>query len=592
MACSAIALVVVLPLLRPGYVLAYDMVFVPHLRFSTALLGVTRSYPRAVPTDLLVAVASTVAGGAIVQKAVLLLIVGGGAMGAGRLVPADRAVARIAGAVLYVWNPFVYERLLLGQWALLLGYAVLPWAVGAAIGFRRETAGSAARLVLGFAGLAVSPYSAIIGGASTLAVAFWPGRREPDRGKESAADRRPGHRGRRAALVLAGVLAVNLVWLIPAFLYPAGSAQPDSAISLFRARSDSPVGTVGSVLTLGGLWRTDLAPPGRSTIIWIPAALLIAGVAVRGWPHLRRSWPVGARRGLVVASAAGVVLALAASFPGSRDALEWIARTLPGGGFLRDGQKFVMPLAVLWSVLFGAGVDRFLEDLPASDRLARGLVLALPLLPIALAPTLAWGAGGRLRTAEYPASWAAVERVLAADRSHGAVLTLPWHAYFPFGWNHGSTVHQPAAQYFSSPVVAGSALELGSATLRAEDPWARLAGRALVSPPPLAPRLPALGVHWVLLFKEADWRDALPQVEGMKKAVDTPDLTLYRGFQAGRRPRFPTAPLGPIVAGDLIAAGAVAVAGVHAWNARRRRGVADERNGPDGRTSARAGTEV
>jgi hypothetical protein len=563
-ACSAIALVVVLPLLRPGYALAYDMVFVPHLPFSTALLGVTRAYPRAVPTDLLVALGSSVVTGAVVQKAVLLLIVGGGAMGAGRLVPAERAVARIAGAVLYVWNPFVYERLLLGQWALLLGYAILPWAVSAAIGFRRSTPGSASRLVLAFAGLAVSPYSAIIGGATTLVVAFWPGR------SKDRTDGVGGHGGRRAALVLAGVLAVNLVWLVPALLYPGGAAQPDTAIRLFRARSDSPLGTVGSVVTLGGLWRTDLAPPGRSTIIWIPAALIIAGVAVRGWRVLRGRWPAGGRRGLAAAAAAGLVLALAASFPGSRDVLEWMARTVPGGGFLRDGQKFVMPLAVLWSVLFGAGVDGLLEDLPVSDRLVRGLVLALPLLPVALAPTLAWGAGGRLRTADYPASWAAVERVLAADPSHGAVLTLPWHAYLPFGWNHGATVHQPAPQYFSSPVVAASALELGSATLRPEDPWARLAGRALVLPPPLAPRLPGLGVHWVLLFKEADWRNALPQVEGMKAVVDTPDLTLYRGFPAGRRPSFPTAPLTPIVLGDLLAAGTVAVAAAGAWRARRR----------------------
>ena len=555
-----------LPLLRPGYVLAYDMVFVPHLPFSTALLGVTRSYPRAVPTDLLVALASAVAGGALVQKAVLLLVVAGGAMGAGRLVPSERPVARIAGAVLYAWNPFVYERLLLGQWALLLGYALLPWAVGAAIGFRRATSGSAARLVLAFAGLAVSPYSAIIGGATTLAVAFWPAR-DGQHLKEG--------RGRRAALVLMGVIAVNLVWLVPAILYPSGTsgaAQPDSAIRLFRARSDSPLGTVGSVVTLGGMWRTDLAPPGRSTIIWIPAALIIAGVAVRGWPVLRNRWPKGARRGLVAAGAAGVLLALAASFPGSRDALEWMARIMPGGGFLRDGQKFVMPLAVLWAVLFGAGVDGFLEDLPASDRLARGLVLALPLLPVALAPTLAWGAGGRLRTAEYPASWARVERVLASDPSNGAVLTLPWHAYLPFRWNHDGTVHQPASQYFSSPVVAASALELGSATLRPEDPWARLAGRALVQPPPLAPRLPALGVHWVLVFKEADWRKALPEVEGMKAVIDTPDLTLYRGFPAGQPPRFPTAPLAAIVIGDVIAAAAIAAAAIAAWRSRRRDG--------------------
>src|SRR6266700_8294456 len=39
------------------------------------------------------------------------------------------ALAALAAGVCYAWNPFVAERLLIGQWALLLGYAGLPWVV-------------------------------------------------------------------------------------------------------------------------------------------------------------------------------------------------------------------------------------------------------------------------------------------------------------------------------------------------------------------------------------------------------------------------------------------------------------------------------
>ena len=38
-------------------------------------------------------------------------------------------LARLAAGVCYAWNPFVAERLLIGQWALLLGYAGLPWVI-------------------------------------------------------------------------------------------------------------------------------------------------------------------------------------------------------------------------------------------------------------------------------------------------------------------------------------------------------------------------------------------------------------------------------------------------------------------------------
>ncbi len=88
------------------------------------------------PSDAVVAVASLALPADIVQKIVLLLIFvlacsGAAALldsawgtGRGALLP-----ARLAAGVCYAWNPYVADRLLIGQWALLLGYAALPWVV-------------------------------------------------------------------------------------------------------------------------------------------------------------------------------------------------------------------------------------------------------------------------------------------------------------------------------------------------------------------------------------------------------------------------------------------------------------------------------
>ena len=51
----------------------------------------------------------------------------GAAAGAARLVPSRLPAARAAAAALYAWNPFLYERLLMGHWGLLVSYAALPW---------------------------------------------------------------------------------------------------------------------------------------------------------------------------------------------------------------------------------------------------------------------------------------------------------------------------------------------------------------------------------------------------------------------------------------------------------------------------------
>ncbi len=568
-----LALVVIGPLLAPGFTLVYDMVFVPAPHTSGSLLGLSGGYPRTVPTEALVAALSRGVGGRVVQKAALLAIVAAGAMGAGRLVPAERRLPRVAAGVLFVWNPFTYERLLLGQWALLLGAAIVPWALRSAIRWRRGQAGSAWRMVLWFAAMtAASPYAGVIGGATVLLCALWPdGAAAGDEGATSG-------RWRKAGL-LTSFVVVNLVWALPAILHPAVPDRPRLAVDLFRARSDSPLGTLGSLLSFGGLWRPDLAPPGRGTAAWLPAFALIVGVAVFGWRTLRDRTPAGWRRGLATAAVVGLVLAAAPSLPWTNTLMRSIAVHVRGAGFLRDSQKFVIPWLALAAVAFGCGVDRIAERLPARRAALAGAVLAV--VPLALAPTLAFGAWGRLHNAEYPRSWDVVEAVTSADHAPGAILVLPWHAYWPFPWNHAQVVHQPAPLYFGRRVVAATALEVSGYRLPGEDSWSRLLDRPATDGRPLAPRLADLGIRYVVVFAGPGSGPAARGMSGLTPVRAFPDLRLYRVPGAVRIPRFAATPAGPVVAGDLLAVGVVAAAiGVLVVAAVRPR--RPDRRGSDG----------
>src|SRR6516164_9057505 len=119
------------PGLHRGFLLSYDMVFVPREPFSAALPGLAP--PRAVPSDLVIATASRIVPGDIAQKLVLLAIFVLGCAGAAALLDREPLLARLAGGVFYAWNPYVAERLIIGQWALLLGYAGLPWVLRAVL---------------------------------------------------------------------------------------------------------------------------------------------------------------------------------------------------------------------------------------------------------------------------------------------------------------------------------------------------------------------------------------------------------------------------------------------------------------------------
>src|SRR5439155_11742941 len=162
----------------------------------------------------------------------------------------------------------------------------------------------------------------------------------------------------------------------------------------------------------------------------------------------------------------------------------------------RDSQKFVVPLALAEAVGVGYGVKAVLGRISTADHLARGLALSLAVLPVALAPTLGWGAGGRLHPVQYPASWAAVQEVTTRDQRPGGILVLPWHAYLGFGWNDDRIVHQPAPLYFDRPVLTATSLEFGDAILPGEDAWSRSATPSVLGPTSLVPYLPRLCVRY------------------------------------------------------------------------------------------------
>jgi hypothetical protein len=296
-----------------------------------------------------------------------------------------------------------------------------------------------------------------------------------------------------------------------------------------------------------------VVPPGRGSLLWLPAFALVVVVAVVGW---RRGVAAGrcdggAVGGLLAAAGIGLLVAAAGALPGLDHGLRLVVEHVPGGGLLRDGQKFVAPLAVALAAGFGAGVEWLagLLATPARRRVAAGLLVATPLL---LLPTLAWGAWGRLGVARYPTSWAEARAVVAADRVPGALLVLPWHLYVGFPWNHDRVVLQPAQRYFPRRVVTNDDLELRGLTVPGEDPWSPRLAPLVLGGGPLTPGLAPAGVRWVLVEKVGPWSAYLPRLEGAELVLDRGDLALYRAPPPGPV-ELPTTPVVPVLVADAVA---------------------------------------
>jgi hypothetical protein len=528
---------VCLPLFGDRPVFLLDWATGPHTRVvSPGLLGLNGGL-----TTGAVASAGVVAVGRVVGPAVtwlvMLAIFPLATVAAGRLTGGSRG-ARLAAGTLYAVNPFVFNRLYVGHLALLVGYALLPFATISALEAPARRGARMLTPALWWAVLtASSPHFAWIYGVVVLAaaVAHW-------------------HEGLRALgwlLCSAAAFAVMSTYvLLPHTATQLPSQAGPASLAIYRTTGDPHLGLFVNVLGLYGFWRTGPGPQLPKDVVagWpllLGAILVVA--AAGAWGALRRrpdqpdagaTVPVNPRSRrptavlLLIAGAAGYFLALGDQGP-TGALFSWAYYHVPFFQVMREPQKFVMLLALAYPVFFGWGVERFSRAVSSRPRAERARIaagVAGAVLPLAYCPTVFWGLAGQISPSTLPASYARADRLVGAGP--GAVLYLPWHLYMYYPFT-GRVVANVAPNSFRREVISGDDVELGrvetqsssprSAYIQALLPLGKRLGRfgALVAP---------LGVQYVVLAKTVDWASYgwLDHQRDLRLAYDSSSLEVWR----------------------------------------------------------------
>ena len=499
----ALALLILGPGLGPGYLLVRDMVWVPDLALRPDFLGLGSGLPRAVPSDAVVSVLDEVLPGMLLQKLVLVAALAGGGVGAARLLDRDGEpagmVVRLTMVTVYGWNALVAERLLMGAWPVLVGYAVLPWLLGAARRWRVEGRLPRSLLVL----VPLGCLSASAGLATAVAVLA------------GAAGR--GRSVRALLLVTAG----NAPWLVAGVLHASSATSDAAGAEVFALHGEGSVPGPLAALTLGGIWNTSTQLDSRTGVLGWLALVTLVGLAAVGAPSWWRRTPPRDRTTLLFCWVVGWGLAVLTWLaPGI---VGWAAENVPGAGVVRDGARTLVLCAPLLVVLVGSGVRTLAQTVPAAAvgrvLLAAGAVL----LPIALLPDLALGVSHRIEPAHYPAAYGEARELL--EDLEGDVLVLPLSSYRAPDWNHGNVVLDPVNRYLTNDTVASDVLVVDGVPLSGEDPRVEDAARALELPTPQerAAALGELGVGAVVVDPTAP--GTAPEVAG-DVLLDSADLVV------------------------------------------------------------------
>jgi hypothetical protein len=529
-----LALTIMLPMLLPGYIFALDMSFTPELRMPDE---VRSSYP----FYALLHALNWFIPSQIIQKVMLFGILFLSGYGCYRLIRAlqqmsgaitdYRMVGALIGGALYMINPFTYSRFMTGQFAVLLGYALVPFFVTTLITLvRRPRLRYGAQLAL-WASLIciVSIHSAgliSVLGVGGLVSGLWVHRAKPEYSM---------HLFRSLAVALGLVFIANSYWIAPLV---SGEGSLSRSVNSFTVNDQTAFATTGhgvvnkvaNVLQLQGFWADSenlYALPQDVFPLWPLVVLLwwaVIGLGIRVmWKQRQRSIALF----FIGTGLAAIIFATTNILPALSSHIEILS------GY-REPHKFIALLALSFAVFAGYAIAAVLgryHNSEQANRLSLAWASAL-LVPVLLTPTMFWAFGGQLTPKNYPADWEMINSQLNQDKGKGRVVFLPWHQYIQFGFTDRLTVN-PASDYFDRETLVSNELEYRGASPTTPDPEKQAIGAILQqadSRTDLAAKLSKYHIKYILLDREDDYKtyNYLPKQKDLRLIGQTTHFDLYR----------------------------------------------------------------
>ena len=503
------------PFASPGMPMLRDMVVPPHPALTDAAWGLGESAARAAPQDTVLALAGGFTDAGLVMRLLMLCGLTVGGVAAAELVRRVLhvgVVGQIAAVTMLLWNPFVVERLLQGQWSLVLAMALLPAVALTTIiaaPWWRATAMAVAGLTPTGALLAVA--------VAVVAARTW--------------------RDRLVALGTGAV--VSAPWLVATVLGSGAGVSDPAGAAAFAARAERWVGTLGAVAGLGGIWNRQAVPVARETgpaalAVVALLALFVVGARMawgsRARPGSSHSALIGARRRLIVLAVSSVIVVAALATPPGISLMEWALETVPGAGLLRDAQKWVALAVPGYVVLAAAGAETIARQIPDHRRWLAALfavtviIAAVPDLPRAVAPVKP--------VAPWP-GWSAVSGIVAMDDTAVAVLPAG-----PYRIIDGRPTYDPAVKTLPAPVLATGDLVVSGVAVGGEGSTSATVEKTLLDAPDHAiDVLRAHGAGWVLVENSpGEMGDSERVLSRLEVVYSDEHLTLHRVPGAIERP--------------------------------------------------------
>ncbi len=541
---STLSVIILWNLLLPGYILTLDMVFAPTIPFPHASDPVSLV---GLPFHLGLWTLNRILPGWLIQKMLLFTVFLTAGLSAYSLCQAERVLGRLFAGFIYILNPFVYVRFMVGHYRLLLGYSIFPFLIKSLIEFADEPQFKRCikLALLSTLILILDVHFAYIAGLTLLSLLVFKilsFRRSPQ-GLASFV--------RWSGVTTAIFIVTDLYWIIPSITFNTG----DSLISSFTYQDllaftshawGTGVNIFFTLASLYGFWRV---PEGyhyvsEALLGWQLIYILILFITIYGFISLQsdysqRRW---VSRGITTAGITSLLLATGISSTYTAPIFQALFQYLPFFSGMREPQKFLATLALVYSFLGGHGVSELytaFEELrgktarrQAVERISFLIFIIAGLVsPFIYSYTQLFGFNGYLRNLEYPEEWYEAKLVLDNDDSDYRVLILPWHLYMYQSWI-GRITANPAPVFFGKSCLAGENMEWMGIETQSRKPeqlymQSLLRNRDKIGN--FGELLTPLNIKYVILLKEVDYQnyDFLYEQKDLKDIFENGKIVLF-----------------------------------------------------------------
>jgi len=535
---SALSLLVILPLLRPGYILLLDLVFTPKIPMPTQI---NNSFP----LNAFLHYLNLFLPSQIIEKLLLFLILALAGIGIHKLIDkigVKNEWAKYFAGILFIFNPFVYSRFMTGQIFIILAYALIPFFVRSILNFFDQP-DLRTSLRVSFWTLLISIISIhSIFFMAMIAIIFGVGKLIT-----KIRDKKWIVNFIKFGLVsIVITLALSFYWFMP---YVSGKTKASQIadnfdirhVIVFQTSADKNLGVLYNTAGMYGFWAEEggrylLAKdilPYWPVLFGVILLIVFWGIFVGYKKH--RYLTIS----FTVVGFFAFVFAVGSAYPGFEKIYWLMLNHVPLFNGYREPQKFVTLLILSYAVLGALGVEDLLNRGGESRRMPEGFKMILPalfiIIPVLYSPVMLWGFGGQIKPVDYPKDWYQINQILNNDKEEFKVLFLPWHEYIGFRFAD-RTIANPAPNFFEKPTTAGDNPEFGTVYSQTNNPTSDTIREHIVSgksPEEIAGVLTSLDFKYILLAKEADWEkyNFFDKTNKLLLVEDAENIKLYRNLE-------------------------------------------------------------